>query len=154
MDEIYRRSLASIGDKQYYTTVKTGSIAAGDNEVVEITAPAGFYVVPLAVAFLASNPSGASSGLHSLTVYNGSTTPYLGVQVQKTYSSGLNIYYQDYLYVSMTGYPNDRAAFIQALQNIIIKPGEKLTLKYLNSTDVAQTANRNYYLTYVLIPKT
>ena len=150
--EKYRRMVQSLGEPVYYTESKSGNIAAGATEDTDITAPDGYMIVPMAIAFTCNNIADATSGFYYLNVYNPAHNKETGIRNSRAYTNGLVIAYSDCLYNSATAYPADRAAYMNALSNLIIMPGETIRMRYTNDTDSVQTNNRIYRIYYRLIP--
>ena len=150
--EKYRSALVSNNDTYLYAIDKSTAIAAAGTEYIDVIAPDGYSLRPLAVFIHIPAVTGATSGTQYAYMFNTSVYIYLGVQILKTYTGPLQMYFNDPGYLGASAYPSDKAMFYDTLRNMIIQPGETFRIQYNNSTDAVQSNTRNYKILFEKIP--
>lgn len=150
--EKYRRILESNRELYLYTVTPSTEVPAASVENIDITAPVGYTLKPIAISFNIPLIVGATSGTNFIVLFNTSTSVYLGLMMSKTYAANMQMYYNDPSYNGNSFTPNDRAAWLEQLHNLLIQPGEIFRIQYQNSTDVSHTTTRTYRVLFEKIP--
>ena len=124
------------------------SLAAGANETVTFTPPAGKLWRFIDLDFHADAPSGAASGEHTCKVFDPSFSNPI-TQGTSGYAAALNFSRSHWRDADLEKLPADEANLGIALTRQCWDNSRPLKIQYLNDTNVSQTGTRNYKVVFL-----
>ena len=124
----------------------SATVNAGATENIDVMPTTGYRARVLGLLTNIAAPSGAASGNHELYVQIGASLGVALVCIAANYSSIIFYTAGASANAGTTLMPTDVAAFNANLANCIFTPSTPLRLKYVNSTDAAQTVTRTIYI--------
>ena len=119
------------------------SLAAGANEIVTFTPPAGKLWHFIDFKFHAPAPEGAASGDHTCKFFGPSEDNEI-IQGTSGYASILNFSRSEWRVATTEKFPTDEANLGIALTRQCWDNSNPLKIQYFNDTNVAQTGTRFY----------
>lgn len=129
---------------RYLSADDTSAVDTGKNSSVTIVPTEGHMARIVALRLNASAITGASSGTHKLQIYVGDTTWMSILDVLGDYNKDLSVIRN--VVTSGSSVPSDAYHVQRNLFNAVFTANAPLTIKYFNSSDVAQTTVRTIKL--------
>lgn len=135
------------GSKAQVTSINadsTGTIAGGIglSEIVTITPTVGYMAKIVSLYFLASAPTGGSTGTHQVELYFGSSRNQKIFRARSVFGSSVLISSNTFITADSYKEPSADAELNNNLINTYFDNENPLKLYYQNQTDVDQTADR------------
>jgi len=118
------------------------TLLAGEEEYIEILAPAGYIYEVRNARLSAPEPLDATLGDHQLRVY--SVASIISITGISSYNKGLMFNSSFWEYADLNAYP--LSGQLQALQTALADENVPIKIHYINNTDVNQTQKREYRL--------
>lgn len=139
---------ASYAQQRSYSAVQTVSttLAAGNAEQVTFLAPSGTFVTLAAVQFSCNGPATSTTGTHSMEamVGTGFTQDVFLINGAADTTSELEYEFGYWVLASNGQYPPSSGNQSWYSGRVGVDDSGGLIMQYTNSTNAAQTAQRNY----------
>lgn len=118
------------------------TIAAGENETVEINPPEGAVYRLIALYTRADPVDAATDGRQEMRVRPLAT--FMATRARATYDQPLSFESGHWIKADVQEDPPEKSAQQLAIQELIATKDSPIQIEYINNTDADQTANRSY----------
>lgn len=120
---------------------QTGSVASGNTENTDLTAPGGSIYILRNLLIIVNSDSDATSGTHYMQVRMLNTSVE-AIKGESNYNTNLTFNNSVWASADVTQRPGTASGQVQAIQSLTATDSKPITFKYTNNTDAAMENDR------------